>query len=560
MLEGLHLNLDAIPDAPTRQAVTVLLNVVEQLQARTRAQEAEIARLKQEIARLKGEQGRPTVPPNRPATGSTDKPADHSSEKERRTEKPWKKRAKMGRIRIDRTVPLEMDPLQLPPDAQFKGYEEVVIQDLVLKTDNVCFRREKWYSPSTRRSYLADLPAGYEGEFGPGVKSLSLSLCYGSLVGHAGIAGFLADAGTLISAGQVANLLTQRHERFHRESREGVVAGLRSSPWLHLDVTPTRVDGRNEACHVLGNPLFSAYHTTPTADRLSVLEALQVGLPLSFRVDATALAYLVAVGLSQKQRQRLSALPQRVSWDRAEFERLLDVHLPGLGVQQRRWVLEAAAVAGYHAQGWVPVVDTLLCDDAPVYRNLTRQLSLCWVHDGRHYKKLAPWVPLHQDLVADFRKRYWNFYRELLAYREAPGSAEAQRLEGLFDDLFATETGYWLLDDRIAKTREKKAALLLVLKHPELPLHNNPAELAARRRVRKRDVSFGPRSAAGVAAWDTFQTLAATCAKLGVSFYHYLHDRITGAGRILRLPDLITETARSLGLAGSWDASPAPSY
>jgi hypothetical protein len=33
-----------------------------------------------------------------------------------------------------------------------------------------------------------------------------------------------------------------------------------------------------------------------------------------------------------------------------------------------------------------------------------------------------------------------------------------------------------------------------VLEHPELPLHNNPAELGARQRVRKRHISFGPRS------------------------------------------------------------------
>jgi len=52
-------------------------------------------------------------------------------------------------------------------------------------------------------------------------------------------------------------------------------------------------------------------------------------------------------------------------------------------------------------------------------------------------------------------------------------------------------TGYQALDERIAKTRSKKAALLLVLEHPEIPLHNNASELGARRRVRKRDVSLG---------------------------------------------------------------------
>ncbi|MPZ13333.1 MAG: hypothetical protein GEU73_02720 [Chloroflexi bacterium] len=58
--------------------------------------------------------------------------------------------------------------------------------------------------------------------------------------------------------------------------------------------------------------------------------------------------------------------------------------------------------------------------------------------------------------------------------------AERARLEARFDALFATRTGYLALDDRIALTQAKKPGLLLVLVHPELPLHNNPAELAPR--------------------------------------------------------------------------------
>jgi hypothetical protein len=53
-------------------------------------------------------------------------------------------------------------------------------------------------------------------------------------------------------------------------------------------------------------------------------------------------------------------------------------------------------------------------------------------------------------------------------------------------------TNYKKLDQRIAKTQAKKESLLLVLKYPKLPLHNNMAKLRARQRVRKRDVSFGP--------------------------------------------------------------------
>ena len=103
----------------------------------------------------------------------------------------------------------------------------------------------------------------------------------------------------------------------------------------------------------------------------------------------------------------------------------------------------------------------------------------------------------------------------------------------------------------MAPTREKKPELLLALEHPELPLHNNPAELGARQRVRKRDVSFGPRSPAGSAAWDTFMTLAATTRKLGLDFAAYLHDRFTQAGQIPPLADLITARAPQLALSPS---------
>lgn len=108
------------------------------------------------------------------------------------------------------------------------------------------------------------------------------------------------------------------------------------------------------------------------------------------------------------------------------------------------------------------------------------------------------------------------------------------------------------MDKRIAKTQAKKASLLLVLKHPELPLHNNPAELGARQRVRKRDVSFGPRTQDGVRAWDTFATLATTAKKLDVSFYHYLFDRISGANKIPPMADLVSKRAKELNLGWSF--------
>jgi hypothetical protein len=199
-----------------------------------------------------------------------------------------------------------------------------------------------------------------------------------------------------------------------------------------------------------------------------------------------------------------------------------------------------------------PVVRLVLCDDAPQWKWLTEELALCWIHEGRHYKKLMPYVAHHRKLLEDFLDRYWVYYDQLLGYRSQPTLEEKARLEQAFDELFATVTGYDALDERIAKTREKKESLLMVLEHPEIPLHNNPAELGARLIVRQRDISFGTRSAEGTRARDTFLTLVATAKKLGVSFYHYVYDRISGAYQMPSLAELIDEKAKQSHLGASW--------
>jgi len=79
--------------------------------------------------------------------------------------------------------------------------------------------------------------------------------------------------------------------------------------------------------------------------------------------------------------------------------------------------------------------------------------------------------------------------------------------------------------------------------------------LGARQRVRKRDVSFGPRTADGARAWDTFMTLAETARKLGVSFYRYIHDRVSGANRLPSLAEEITRQAQQFNLGTSWATS-----
>jgi hypothetical protein len=357
------------------------------------------------------------------------------------------------------------------------------------------------------------------------------------------ILGFLNQFGLNISKGQLSNLLIGGQEVFHTESDAVYESGLRSTSYQQSDSTLTRVNGQNQNCHVVCNRFYSVYRTLPHKDRMSVLDVFRNGRPRKFRLNQTALDCLANVQLSQATRQTLTACCSELEFDEEEFQKHLTALLPNLGHQQRKEIIDAAAIAAYWSETEWPVIQILMCDDAPNYNKLTRRMMLCWVHEGRPYKKLHPVVPLHRQLQENFLKSFWGYYHELLAYKQSPSEVEQVRLEAVFDELFATQTGYEALDERIAKTRAKKESLLLVLEHPEVPLHNNASELGVRRRVRKRDVSFGPRTEAGRRAWDTFMTLAETTRKIGVSFYAYLYDRITGAKAIPPLADLITQAA-----------------
>src|SRR5450759_1756173 len=76
-------------------------------------------------------------------------------------------------------------------------------------------------------------------------------------------------------------------------------------------------------------------------------------------------------------------------------------------------VFEACAIAAYHHMTNIPVVTTLLSDDAPQFSKLTLQHAHCWIHDGRNYKKLRPTVPYYYEKLKAFLDRYWDYYRKL---------------------------------------------------------------------------------------------------------------------------------------------------
>jgi Transposase IS66 family len=428
----------------------------------------------------------------------------------------------------------------------------VLIQDLKVTTDNVLFRKERYYSPSAGKTYVAELPCGYEGAFGPGLKALVFSLYYEGNLTQGKLLAFLADVGISISAGYLAQLLIKNLGEFGQEQDAVYAAGLESSPWQHFDQTGARVGGVNYTTNVVCNPLYTIYWTTPKKDRLSVLASLQNRSDLQFMFTPLTLTLLETFQLPQKWQAALRDFPQAQALSTTDLDQLLNLHLPLVGPQLRTRILESAAITFYQQQLDWPVVQTLVSDDAPQFKLLTETLALCWVHEGRHYKKLTPVVVAHQRLLEEFLDDFWEYYRTLLDYREAPSPAAAQQLRAEFAILFGSVSGYQQLDERKRLTAAKASELLLVLAHPELPLHNNPAELAARTMVQRRNISYATQTPEGTKAWDIFMSLVDTTRKLGISFFHYVSDRITQTNIIPPLADTIREQATLNPLGSSW--------
>jgi len=385
------VNLDAISDLEIREAFRQLLNHIEAQAAEIATLRAENQQLRDENAQLKGGSAKPTIKPSvKPS------PTDHSSEAERHTPTPRGKPKKNQTLTVTREERRTVDPATLPPGARFNGTRETIAQNLIFQVEVIRFLRDEWFVPATNTTILAPLPPGYRGGFSPSIQTRIPALGYDTTnVSPPALLHFLRTMGVSVGAGTVARLLADSTGRWAEEADTIHQAGLASGPWVATDQTATRVDGQNEVCHVVGNALFTSYHTRPGGSRQDVLAVLW-GQELRFRLNAEAMAWLERTSLPTALCTRLVlALPWERDLTRAELSEQLTTAGITLGRQQLQQVGDALAVAAYHAQTRVPTVAWLLRDDATVYDHLSEGHGLCWVHDWRHYAKLRPVVARH---------------------------------------------------------------------------------------------------------------------------------------------------------------------
>ena len=540
--------------AEVEQAVTRLLNAVEALSSDKKALADEVERLKKQLEKKKKTKTTDGANPDSKDEGKqSEKPdSDHSSEEQRKKRKkpgtkPASDRRTFKDLTVHQTVECPVDPESLPPDAVRIDDESVIIQDIEIQPKNTRFQLHVYYSAAEGKFYRGSLPNGYgNSDFAPDLRALIVSLKYCGNMSEAKIREFLENFDVQVSTGSVSNILTHTAETFEQDYHDVLMAGLASTTYQQTDDTSARVAGQAWHTHILCNPFYTVYSTRPSKDRLAVLAVLQNTDELRFRFNEETRRLLrETLVIPAKWQESIAALGEDVVFDAKALKTLLDGWFGERNQQTRTAIEQAAAIVYYRGQTNVPVVQTLVCDDAGQFKLLTDRLALCWIHAGRHYERLNPVVPRHAELLNSFTERYWDYYASLQDYRAGPSVELASHLRLEFDKLFSTRTGYVTLDERIALTASKKEELLTVLTVPEVPLHNNASELGARVSARRRDVSLHSRSVRGARSMDIFTTLVQTCKKVGVSAFEYLRDRLHGRSDSPSLAQYIQAAAQT---------------
>jgi hypothetical protein len=526
----MRILLPDIPEAECTPLVRQLLDIIALQQERIQQLEERVDQLEDEIARLKGLKARPRIAPS--ALETPPRPP-----RDPKAKRPGSaKRSKTAQLTVteETVIPLA----DVPEGSVFKGYEDFVVQDLILKPRVIRYRREHWLTPEGR-SLVAPLPAAVVpgSHFGPDLICFILHQYHHQHVTQPLLLEQLRQLGIDISAGELSRILTEGKQAFHQEKAELLPAALAVSSYVEVDDTGARHQGHNGSCTQIGNELFAVFASTESKSRLNFLELLR--RPHTDAViNETAVAYWQRQKLPKAVVDPLRRGPQAFADTAAWQGRLRE-----LGITSPRHVRiasEGALLGSLVAHGVSPKL-VVLSDGAGQYDVLAR--AACWIHAERPLARLIPYSEKHRTAIDQVRGQIWELYQDLKAFRQQPEPSRRGDLEARFDALCAQRTGFPSIDGVLKGMGTHRGALLRVLDRPEVPLHTNLSEGHLRDYVKKRKISGGTRSELGRAARDTFASLKKTCRELGVNFWAYLQDRVRGVGQIPRLADLIRRKA-----------------
>ena len=491
-------------------------------------------KLRDEIARLKKQKTKPKI---RPSQMDKEDKDDAGSSPDNRGKRPGSGKKKKD---LDIHQTKRIPPEDIPEGSVFKGLSEFTVQNLKIEPFNTRFFLERWRTP-TGEYVEGKLPGWVQGKhFGARLVSYILEQYYHAMVTQPLLHQQLRDFGIDISTGQLNRILTEGKEQFHREKANILKTGLESSSYVNVDDTGARHAGKNGYCTHIGNEFFAWFESTDSKSRLNFLKLLRTGA-MDYVANDDALEYLRNTPFPKHLLGLMMVQKQRFFLDDKAWEN----HLKSLGITDKRHVRIAteAAVLGSILHHGLSRSLVILSDDAGQFNILIH--ALCWVHAERLINKLIPLDGEEKLAIEGVRSQIWDLYKALKSYKLNPTKCQKKVLAGQFDKIMLQQTCCDGLNAALKRLHRNKAELLLVLERPEIPLHNNLSERDIREYVKRRKISGSTRSDMGRRCRDTFASLKKTCGKLGISFWNYLLDRISGTCLIPPLPELIRQKADS---------------
>ena len=157
------LTLPPIPPEEQTPTVRLLLAIIEQQQLTIAKLEARVGLLEAEVARLKKLPPRPTIKPSALEKNHDDvdeDPPSGGSGKGTATTPTKRAGSKKRRKRLPVHRCVIIPPADLPPASRLLGYQDYLLQDLVIEPCNTRYRLARYRTPDG--SYLTgQLPAGH---------------------------------------------------------------------------------------------------------------------------------------------------------------------------------------------------------------------------------------------------------------------------------------------------------------------------------------------------------------------------------------------------------------
>lgn len=484
-----------------------------------------IQKLRDEIAELKGQKARPKIKPSNLEKKTAKRKMKAQNQKRPGSDKTSK--TKQLEIHEDKII----QPDSVPEGSTFKGYQDFVVQDLIIGTWNTRYRKARYQTP-TGDYVTGKLPDKISGShFGPTLTAFVLYQYYHGHVTQPLILEQLHEYGIQISKGQINSIIIENKDQYHVEKDMVLSTGLSLSSHINVDDTGARHNGKNGYCTHIGNEFFAWFKSTESKSRINFLELLQCR-EKDYVINDAAIEYMKRERFPQ---YLLEKLHNRIF----KTQRTWEFFLFQNHIRKKRHIriaTEAALVGSLVYHGWNPNL-TIVSDDAGQFNIFEH--ALCWVHAERTIQKLIGLTQDRKELIDAVRSDIWEYYSALKDYQNNPTLSFKAELDKRFDEIFQQKTGCGSLDQALKRIFHNKPELLLVLERPDIPLHNNLSESDIREYVKRRKISGSTRSSTGRICRDTFTSIKKTCRKLGVSFWKYLIDRIERNGDIPWLPDLI---------------------